>query len=348
MKKVAVIIPCYNASKTIGNTLLSVLNQSRSPDEIIVVDDGSTDDSGDIVHQFGGVRYHRQKNAGVSVARNMGVSLTTSQWVAFCDADDLWIPRKLEVCLKCIEDIPNCKFIFHDFYVFDESKLLAQSGTFPPNPIFGVFREQRFEIGEVLNSMRRMMNDDYVDQASKEIEIYAGNVFEWLILGNFVLPSTVLISRNTYLESKGFDPEFRSAEETEYFLRCAKFVDFVFINAPLAGYRSMQNSLSGNTLPLLERGLNALRKNCLDDRDVYRKHSSLVRRGMGRRYSKIAYFNLSEMRRFSSIENALKSLRYHPTDKRAWLCLGGGLMPEFILKLISKAKRYALDHWRIS
>lgn len=94
---VSVVIPAYNAERTIGATLESVLSQTYSPTEIIVVDDGSTDDTVGVVETFGDtVRLLRRSNAGHAAARNAGVTVSRGEFVGFIDADDLWLPEKLE------------------------------------------------------------------------------------------------------------------------------------------------------------------------------------------------------------------------------------------------------------
>ena len=95
MIDVSVVIPCYNAENKIGQTLESVLNQIHLAAQIIVVDDGSTDDSRYIVSKFPKVTCLSQENKGPAAARNKGVSLASSDWIAFCDSDDVWLPNKL-------------------------------------------------------------------------------------------------------------------------------------------------------------------------------------------------------------------------------------------------------------
>jgi len=94
---VSVVIPCYNGQEFIHETLTSVLKQTHAPLEVLVIDDGSTDDSAAIAESFGDpVRVIRQANQGESVARNMGMDAARGQWIALLDADDLWTPEKLE------------------------------------------------------------------------------------------------------------------------------------------------------------------------------------------------------------------------------------------------------------
>src|SRR5215212_10925703 len=97
MPLVSVIIPAYNAGRTITAAVGSVLAQTFRDYEIVVADDGSTDDTGQCVARFGErVTYLRQDNAGPASARNLALRHATGKYVAFLDADDVWLPRKLE------------------------------------------------------------------------------------------------------------------------------------------------------------------------------------------------------------------------------------------------------------
>src|SRR4051794_8654152 len=94
---VAVIIPTFNYARFVGRAVQSVLDQTFPPAEVIVVDDGSTDATAGVLESFGSrITVLRQQNRGVAAARNLGVRHSTAPLLAFLDADDLWLPRKLE------------------------------------------------------------------------------------------------------------------------------------------------------------------------------------------------------------------------------------------------------------
>lgn len=113
---VAVVIPAFNAAATIRRALASVLGQTQPPTHIVVVDDGSTDDTFDIVARYGPtVTVIRQENAGVSVARNVGVAACDTTWVAFLDADDEWLPAKLERQREVLAAHPKLQWCFAQF-----------------------------------------------------------------------------------------------------------------------------------------------------------------------------------------------------------------------------------------
>ena len=112
---ISVGIPLYNRRDLIANTIESVLAQTFVPYEILIVDDGSTDGSGEIVaglaQQHAGIRQVRQPNAGECAARNRLLAEFTGEWLAFIDSDDLWLPTKLANAAALIVDDPNLEFI---------------------------------------------------------------------------------------------------------------------------------------------------------------------------------------------------------------------------------------------
>ena len=106
--RVSVVIPVYNLGDCVARALESVLAQTRRPDEIIVVDDGSTDRTAQELEKYKDrIRYLRQDNAGVSVARNHAIRAARCEWIAFLDGDDEWMPGYLEAQLALLERNPD-------------------------------------------------------------------------------------------------------------------------------------------------------------------------------------------------------------------------------------------------
>jgi len=109
----SVVIPAYNAQDHLGRALESVLAQTHRVQEIIVVDDGSTDDTGQVARQYASaVRYFRQDNRGVSSARNRGIAEATGDWIAFLDADDEWLPHLIETHVEALRRHPNLRWSY--------------------------------------------------------------------------------------------------------------------------------------------------------------------------------------------------------------------------------------------
>jgi len=123
MPKVSIVIPTFNRGSVIERTLSSILAQTYADYEIIVVDDGSADDTKQRVAAFGErVRYLYQANKGVSAARNKGIRKARGQYIAFCDSDDLFVPTKLEKQMSYIESNPSCKFLYSWYYKVYQNK----------------------------------------------------------------------------------------------------------------------------------------------------------------------------------------------------------------------------------
>jgi teichuronic acid biosynthesis glycosyltransferase TuaG len=123
MKSVSVVIPFYNSSQTLERALSSVMSQSFSRYEVLLVDDGSSPEQAvqlkEILKKFNSVKLIRmEKNCGAAVARNMGVSHASGEWIAFLDSDDVWLPSKLKTCAKYSSQYD---FISHEYTEYSAS-----------------------------------------------------------------------------------------------------------------------------------------------------------------------------------------------------------------------------------
>ena len=119
--KVSVIIPCYNCASTIQIALNSVLNQTYPVNEVICINDGSIDNTLNILNSYkerfpSSIRFKilNQSNSGPSVARNQGIDIAASDWIAFLDSDDYWTNQKIEEDVKFVERFPNANLISSD------------------------------------------------------------------------------------------------------------------------------------------------------------------------------------------------------------------------------------------
>jgi len=113
LERVSVIVPCFNAARYIGEAIESVLTQVLPDDEIIVVDDGSSDDSAKVIASFGGrVCYIHQDNQGISAARNSGLAYASGAHIAFLDADDLWTSESLPLRRRFLTEHVNLDYVY--------------------------------------------------------------------------------------------------------------------------------------------------------------------------------------------------------------------------------------------
>lgn len=333
----SVVVPAYNAAGTIAATLRSLLEQTVPAFEIIVVDDGSRDRTGEVVAEFGDrVRLISQANSGVSVTRNRGVAEARGDWVAFCDADDLWHPEKLQVVTAVLELAPPVDLVFHDFWTIIDDRLVDSRATHSPDTLFPLFREVKTSIPQILPQRGSVRT---ASTAFPVVDTWTGHAFRWLMLGNFLMPSTVAVRRAAFVQVGGFDPEFRHAEDTEFFLRFSKSAAFLWVDAALTGYRRAAGSLlTSNMFPTTLNGTRAVVKHCVEDAAVYRHDRQWVGRAVARRFSRLAYFCLTELRVREAREYAWTAIRYDWTNRRAWSVAFGAALPSPVLEGIRRFK----------
>ncbi|HOA81558.1 MAG TPA: glycosyltransferase family 2 protein, partial [Defluviitaleaceae bacterium] len=131
----SVVIPLYNKELSIGNTIQSVLDQTYQEFEIVVVNDGSTDNSLQIVEQINDprIRIINKPNGGVSSARNRGIKEAKSEWIALLDGDDLWTPNYLIEMKNLINDFHNNKFFGCNFSTIENGNINERAANLPPN-----------------------------------------------------------------------------------------------------------------------------------------------------------------------------------------------------------------------
>lgn len=164
---VSVIIPVYNGESFLAEALQSVLNQTLSPDEIIVVDDGSTDQSAQVVASLAAsvalpIRYLHQENKGPAAARNRGIEQAHGDVIAFLDADDLWDRHKLEIQLPRLKSNPECEVVWGRLQVFTknkESAMVKSETQQMPNVGCVLFRRSAFGRVGLFNETMRWSED---------------------------------------------------------------------------------------------------------------------------------------------------------------------------------------------
>jgi glycosyltransferase involved in cell wall biosynthesis len=294
MSGVAVVIPTFNRAHQIADTIRSVLAQSLPAAEIVVVDDGSTDATANVVAPFSPhVTYIRQDNAGVAAARNRGAKCTSSPLLAFVDSDDLWHRDKLAVQVAALGSEPTagwcitgCELIDHDGRRVDGEKGFSS--------VFAVFSAEQLSPEELF---AQYFDRRHIDSAGAEHPAWMGDAYLPLFLGNFALPSSSMIRRTVFERAGGFDPSFRLAEETEFFHRLASSAPVVILTEPLVQYRVGQaGSLisPGNTAKLIANALESLSR-ASGLRAGSPAAVAQLARGRQNLLRKLAYFHFSRL-----------------------------------------------------
>jgi len=294
---VAVVIPTYNRAHYISETILSVLGQTRPPDEVIVVDDGSTDGTELVLRQCDGrVRYIRTDNQGVQQARNVGIAATSASWIAFCDSDDIWRPEHIEICLSFAARNRQVQFIFSDFCIV----------------INGAWSKQtKFESAPAWF---------WRDVSHRNVEgglIFDGEPSGPRSLASFsihfhpIFPSATLVKRELLDVTGSFDPSLRGrkSEDGVFTLKCLCVGVVGAVAAATVGIRKHAENDSGDTLYNLLDEIDNLQDFMMQERELAQSlHHSIVRGVIIRRYSaaRLAFSrkDVALMRR------ALKDMRF--------------------------------------
>ena len=210
--KVSVIIPAYNAMSYLPETLETVFNQSFKDFEVVVVNDGSTDNIEEWISQISDprVKLVSQANLGVSEARNNGIAKSQGEYIAFLDTDDLWKSTKLARQVRVLDNYPEVGLVYTWVTYIDERG----------------------------NSTGRVVNYQY-----------EGNVWQELTKGNLIeCGSVAMVRRQCFEECGVFDGNFvgNFVEDWDMWLRIAKTYPFKVIEEPLVYYRQVTNSASSN------------------------------------------------------------------------------------------------------
>lgn len=296
---VSVVIPCYNAKKYIAATLESVLAQGDVVGEIVVVDDGSADGSAALVRQqYPQVRLIEQPNQGVAVARNTGVAASRCEWIAFVDADDIWLPGKLAGQLRLMASQADARMSYTAWHVWHCTE---------PVPAPGLLAEL---------------------QASAADAQRWGGASGWLypdlLLDCVVWTSTVMVHRSVLDEVGVFDPTLRIGEDYDLWLRASRVTPVLRLSMPLALYRMHPANI---TRRVPERNYRfevvsrALSRWGYRGQDGALASKPAVDRSLARSWSDYAGAHLASGDVDRAREGAQNALRLLPTHALAWKVL---------------------------
>lgn len=237
---VSVIIPAYNHELYIEEALQSVINQTYKNIELIVINDGSTDGTAEIIEKFikinqdKNIRFVNKQNEGVCKTMNMGLAMSMGDYIALLASDDKWIENKIELQIAFMENNKNIGLVCSDAYLtkFNMDTNLKYSD-------YKVGMDQYFKRG-----------------------IQNCNMHEVLLARPFIASITVMLRRKTFNEVGFFDEKLRG-EDTDMWLRVARKYPIGYINQPLVYYRMHGTNVSNN-MSLIIRGLF----------EIYKKHFS--------------------------------------------------------------------------
>lgn len=287
--KVSVVIPAFNAEEFITETIDSVLAQTYRDYEIIVVDDGSVDNTAELVRQFGNpVRYIKTENRGPSHARNVGIREAQGQYVAFLDADDLWTPDKLAIQVEFLSKRPDIDFVFADMLKFSKDQITMPS-------YFKLLK----------NSPVNIQIPNYEDCLDDPTRL--------LLKCNVVPTGTVMVRKDCLERTDLFDEKISNVEDLDLWIRLSLVCRFGCIPRVLKKKRDHQGNISKNRLRALKAALYMCAKLTRDFpqfTDVYRKEHT---RRICRHNRTLGYYYFTNNEMKHARPHLWRSLCYQPT-----------------------------------
>jgi len=221
---VSIIMPAYNAENFISKSIQSILSQSYQHWELIVINDGSKDNTSSVVKNFDNKRIIllEQENGGVSKARNRGIQNAKGDYIAFLDSDDLWLENKLEIQVKYMLDNPNVVLSYMDYSSF--------------------------------------IGDDVVVKNKQLYPFVINNLNERLLVFNFIATLTVMVKSNILKEIGGFDIQLFGPEDWDLWIKVSQKGEIGYANENLALYREHNAGISKNKKRQLEEEYKVLKR----------------------------------------------------------------------------------------
>jgi len=273
---VSVVIPTYNCGRFVTQAIDSVLAQTVRPSQIIVVDDGSKDDTHErLIAYKNDIRYVRQDNQGLSGARNRGILEVEHDLIAFLDADDVWHPRKLELQLEALAHAP-------------ELGLLGTRSFAWPAAVFP----------ETSSRPRRVKFVEWQD----------------LVVKNYFVASSIIVRRHVLEKAGPFDSSLKCAEDLDVWLRVAELAPVANLDLPLLGYRDVPGSLSKRVGPCRAGMLKILQK--VDERNAWRGRWLLRRKAYSYVQHSCSFLYDAAGERGVALWTLLKSFAWYPFPYR--------------------------------
>jgi len=305
LPRVSVVIPCFNAERYIASTLRAVQAQSGAQLEIIVVDDGSTDSSAALIERdFPEVRLLQRANAGVAAARNAGIAAATAEWIAFCDADDIWLQGKLAAQFAAMDKAPGCRMSYTAWEVWFSDAAEPESAL-----------------------LQRLATEDSGPKWSGA----TGWLYPELLLDCVVWTSTVLMQRSLLNEIGDFDTSLRIGEDYDLWLRASRVTRIERVTRPLALYRQHPASITRSAPRDNYRGRvvqRALDTWGLVGPDGRVADAAAVRAELASSWSQFAYVQLQAGQRHAARSSVREALRVQPGHWPGWKLLLRSCLPE--------------------
>lgn len=311
--KVSINLCCYNSEKYLEETLQSIFAQTYTDWELVIVNDGSTDSTEEIIKRYLGngrkIIYHYQPNAGLGNARNKASELSSGEFLAFIDHDDLWNPKKLELQIGLFESNPELGLVYCD--------------------------------GETIDSQ-----GNRILRYSRKHQLHRGDIFDELVKSSFIPPTSAIIRRKVFDEMGPF-PNFKAAEEYDLFLKIAYRYPIDYVDESLFKYRSHGGNLSRTgSRESLHKEIIAIRQYWMESIPYVQKpRFRQIRKLAALAYTSYGVWLLKAGRIDEARPNFVLSLKLHPFQLR-YIHLGLSCLPTSFARQALKWIRGVRGHFK--
>jgi glycosyltransferase involved in cell wall biosynthesis len=341
---VSVVIPTYNRAYCIAATVDSVLAQTHRNVEVLVVDDGSTDGTLELLARTYAaeprVRALSQPNGGVCAARNHGLREARGEFVALLDSDDLWLPWKLEAQLACLRAAPDAGMIWTDMdAITPGGDVFARRYLTTMYSAYGWFsRDELFARSTPLATI-----DPELASRLGDPRLYVGDIFSEMVLGNLVHTSTVLLRRERLERVGGFDERLqKTGEDYDFHLRTCREGPVAYLDVASILYRrGAEDQLTRPDLAIL-RAQNFLRTIApviRRDRDRIRLPSVMIDEVLAEAHAWVGGLHVERGEHLDGFRHLARSLRHKPRQPDVAKYLALNLLPAPAARGLRRAYR---------
>jgi len=340
---VSVVLPTWNRAYCVARTIDSVLAQTYSGIELIVIDDGSTDDTRDLIlSRFGAdprVRYVYQSNSGVCAARNEGFRQSRGEYIALIDSDDAWEPWKIELQVACMKQRPEVGMVWTDMTAIDpDGSRISNAYLRRYYSAYQWFTyRDLFTDGIPLGRIARGFGPALPGTA-----FYSGDIAWAMIAGNLVHTPTVLLRRDRLKAAGGFNVEFQNAgEDYDFHLRICRAGPVGFIDAPSITYQvGRADQITHKHDVTMARNFLKVIQPILDkERHTIRLSPGIVRAVLSEAHAWLGACLVDSGEISAARQHLLTSMRYRPTA-RALYALGVSAIPPNLRPALRKCLRW--------
>lgn len=303
---VSVIIGTYNGARYLRPTIDSVLAQTYSPIEVIVVDDGSKDDTWAILQSYGDrIRAVRQANGGVPMARNAGLNHAQGEFIALMDHDDLCMPERIAIQVALMDQHADVGLCCTEFSAFNDNGPIAErySGTYYSQCAAASGGIARHYPHRAVLDVRPFMPGATAGLA--HVPVYLGQVYDQIACGNMVHPPTVMFRASLLNQVGGFEPTTHLLCDWYWLVHAARVTTFACIDLPLLDYRRSDTQVSGNTPSARIDTLHVAERIVTDDPSLWQRRRPALQAMLAEAALDVAY-TYAETEPMSSIGLLLK------------------------------------------